>query len=198
MAIKSNSGPPNGRKVMQQALSARLRQGAAARSPLGGGTPQTGSPVPVHHMSLDHLREKDPLSLTTVTSWLYPVIRGPRMGLADVREATSNTGATFGGLSHGTLATRFMEASILAEQQLAKSQEEFTPRLLDVPSLQFAALWLHGSSNDFFISLLDGKPAGTAPLAVVKDVLADLRVRATKRTAPRTPPPTGQSHTPTN
>src|SRR5262245_60439904 len=108
MAIRSNAGPPNGRFVMLQALTSRLQQAVRSATPLGGA-PQTGSPVPVHHLPLTSLGYEDPLAATTVTNWLYPVIGGTRPGLAAVREAGGAAGAVFGGLSQGTFAARFMD-----------------------------------------------------------------------------------------
>lgn len=180
MAIKSNPGPANARAVMQRALTARLPQAASFSSPLGGA-PQTGSPVPVHYLSLVALADQHPLMSTTVTSWLYPVIGGVRPGLADIRENAGTAGPSFGGLSQGILAARFIDACVLAEKSLAALEEEFEPRLLDAPALQFAALWLHGSNTEHFISLLDGKPPGSAPLRIVSDVVPDLQSRAAAR-----------------
>jgi hypothetical protein len=194
MAIKSNTGPVNGRAVMQQALASRMRQTTRSITPLGGA-PQTGSPVPVHHLPLTRLNDENALAATSVTSWLYPVIGGARPGLADVREIKGAQSPVFGGLSEGTLATRFMEACMLAEQALAGVEEELMPRLLDVPALQFAALWLHGSTSDYFISLLDGNPAGTAPLTIANDALPILRARASNRTTRSAVPPVGAGPT---
>jgi hypothetical protein len=116
-----------------------------------------------------------------MTSWCYPVIGGINPGLADIREGKDGNAASFGGLSHGILAQRFIQASLLAEQGLAASPEDFEPRLLDVPALQFAALWLHGLVEEYFVSLLDGHPPGTAPLKLVNEIVSDLRDRAATR-----------------
>lgn len=203
MAIKSNAGPIHGRAVMQKALAARAPQARAFSTPLGGA-PQTGSPVPVYHLPLDRLQDSDPLAAVTLTSWRYPVIGGLHPGLADIREGQDGRTASFGGLSHGILADRFMLASMLAEQELAGQPEEFEPRLLDVPALQFAALWLRGRVTGYMVSLLDGRPPGTAPLKLVNEheVVPELQTRAATRSlragAPGAPRGGGPTGTPTN
>jgi len=201
MVIKANKGPLHGLAVMQQALEARATRAAVFSTPLGGA-PQSGSPVPVYHLPLINLGDDDPLAAASVTSWRYPIIGGIEPGLADIRQSDDDSSASYGGLSQGLLARRFIQASLLAEQALAAAPEELQPRLLDVPALQFAALWLHGDLSNYFVSLFDGRPAGTAPLRLVTEVVPDLRARAARRLPPTgfaTPPlGGGQSGTPTN
>ena len=157
MAIKANTGPIAGREVMHRELAARAPQAATFSTPLGGA-PQAGSPIPVYHLSMERLNDRDPLAEATITSWRYPIVGGIQVGFADIRASEDGATATFGGLSHGIFSERFIQASLLAERTLADRQEDFQPRLLDMPALQFAALWLHGDRTQYFISLLDGRP----------------------------------------
>ena len=196
MAIKSHTGPADGRAVMEAALSTRTPNRMRFTTPLGGA-PQSASPVPFFHLSIDQLAGVDPLGTATMTGWRYPIVGGIKPGLADVRGPTGGgAGSQFGGLSHGLMAQRFLEAAILAEQQLGDSAEVYQPRLLDVPALQYAALWLESPTGRRFVPLLEGRPAGTAPLKLVDDIVTDLRSRASARAqqtatpAPGTPAPT--------
>jgi hypothetical protein len=198
VAIKSNLGPPNGHQVMQRALAYRVPQTANIMSTPLGGAPQTGSPIPVYHLPLAQLKDSDPLASAKLTCWSYPVIGGMRPGLADIRENSVDGTTSFAGLSYGILATRFLEASVLAEHSLNAADEEFEPRLLDVPALRFAALWLHGSSTDHFIPLLEGSPPGSAPLKLVANVVADLQSRAIAQSRRAIPTGGGAPGTPTN
>ena len=179
MAIESNVGPVNGRSVLQKALTDRAPQAFIFSSPLRGN-PQTGSPVPVYHLTLEQTQGQKPVAGARMTRWLYPVIGGFHPGLADIRD--SNDGLTrFAGLSHGILAKRFLEASLFAEQALEDEPESFQPRLLEVPALRFAALWLRGPMTEHFVSLLEGRPPGTTPLKLVNDIVSDLRTRGAVR-----------------
>jgi hypothetical protein len=193
MAIKAHKGPPAGLAIVQRALAMREHQATTFSTPLGG-SPQTGSPVPLYYLSLQQLNDERPLAAARIVSWQYPVVGGLHPGLAEYREDFGD-----GGMSQGPLPSRFVQASMLAEQELSDNAEEFEPRLLDVPALQFAALWLHSATDkDFFISLLDGSPAGAAPLKVVRDVVPLLRARAASR-APAMPQlGGGPQNTPTN
>ena len=186
MPINPNAGPTNGRTVMQEALSARVSQTRTTGSPLGGA-PQTGSPLPVYDLPIGRMQDARPLDEAMLTSWRYPVIGGLYPALVDIRESANDGLASFGGLSHGPMAARLIQASLLAEQTLGANPERYEPRLLDVPALQFSALWLHGDESEHFISLMDGHPPGTAPLKMVDDIASELRVRAATRVDGRAP-----------
>jgi hypothetical protein len=76
-----------------------------------------------------------------------------------------------------------MQAALLGEQQLGGLEEEFEPRLLDVPALQFAAVWFQSAAQEYFISLLDGTPPGTSKLMLTQDIVPELRARMAARSA---------------
>lgn len=193
MAIKSHEGPSNGAIVMAAALAVRMPSSPAAHSPLGGA-PHVGGPVPFYHLALDQLPYDNALENATRTGWRYPVIGSIKAGLVDIRGDEGTNSASFGGLSYGIVAERFIQASTLAEGRLANSTDEYEPRLLDVPALSFLALWLRSSQGDWFIPLLDGGPPSSAPLQMVREVLPQLRVRAANRAIGKGPP----SSSPTN
>ena len=193
MTIKRLDGPPDGQKVMMRELGKRIPAAARFATPLGGA-PQAGSPVPFYHLGLEDLTKQSPLSKATVTGWRFPIVGGIHPGLAIIAGMADGSSSTFEGLSHGLIAARFIQAALLANEKLGSDVAEYEPRLLDVPALQFAALWLHGQKN-WFIPLLEGRPLGTAPLAMVSSILPDLRARAAKRVAPDAPVGAG---TPTN
>ena len=178
MPIKSHVGPAGGTTTLQRALSARRPH--AAVTPLGG-PPQAGAPIPVYHLGVADLANDAPLHRAAHTGWRYPVIGALEPGLADVREALPGQGATFGGLQQGLIARRLLQASLLAETALAGAADNYEPRLLEMPALRFSALWLHAGADNRFVPLLEGRPPGTAPLALLGDVITDLRVRAAAR-----------------
>lgn len=192
MPITSAPGPQNGQALVQQELSRRIPQGPVRAALVGA--PQTGSPIPVFHLDLVHLTAPSPLDLAYQTGWRYPVIGGLEPGLAYVRQSGAAPDLTsYGGLQQGLHPRRLMQAGQMAQVALAADQIRFEPRMLQVVSLQFSALWLHGSDDrNFFVSLLEGSPPGTTPLQIVNDIFTTLRARAAAR------PPAGGSLTPTN
>jgi hypothetical protein len=192
MTIIQNAGPANGRDVVRQALAIRMPQGRSFSTPLGGA-PQAGSPVPFYHLPLSKLDSQDPLSQATLSGWRYPVVGGINPGLADLREGSDDSSPMYAGLVHGGMVQRFMQAALLAEQTLGSTSDAFEPRILDVPALQFSALWLVGKTTNYFISLLEGRPPGSAPLAVVSDIVPSLIAKAGARHAAASSPFGGSS-----
>ena len=194
MTLKRFDGPPDGHKVVLQELGKRMPRAAQFATPLGGA-PQACSPVPCYHLGLEDLKKRAPLGKAMVTGWRFPIVGGIHPGLAIIRGLKDGSSSTFEGLSQGIIAARFVQAALLADEKLGAEVAEYEPRLLDVPALQFAALWLAGKKN-WFIPLLEGRPPGTSPLAMVPNILTDLRARAAIR-APAGAP-VGGGGTPTN
>lgn len=196
MTINRANGPAGGRDVVNRALAVRMGSLRAAASPMGGSV-GFGSPVPVYHIGLDSVtNQADPLTAARQTSWRFPVIgagAGSPAGLVTVRETA--TDPSFEGLSHGVLAQNFLRAASLAEQTFGSSPDVFDPRLLEVPALQYAALWLVGGGTNHFIPLLDGNPPGSAPLSVINDILPALKARVGYRA---NAPAHGLTSSPTN
>jgi hypothetical protein len=157
MAIKSHQGPSDGLTVMAAALAARAPAKTAVFS-LIGETSHAGKPVPFYHLSLEKVKNGGDAALEQAvkTGWRYPILGSGKTGLVDIRGEEGVKGALFGGLSHGIVTERFLEASALVEKQLAGSAEEYEPRLLDVPALNFMALWLMGPGQNWFVPLLEG------------------------------------------
>ncbi len=178
MTIKSHTGPSDGEEVMLDALA--LIMSMEMLPPLRG-KPQYGSPVPTYYVPLDKILSQDPLAHAEIIGWQYPIIGSIEPGLVDIRGDEGISGASFGGISYGTLAQRFIEASILADEKLDDTTEEFEPRFLNIPSLDFSALWLEGSKERYFISLLDGDDSEGDELKMVDDIMPELKARASER-----------------
>jgi hypothetical protein len=196
MAIKAHAGPSDGRSVMEDALSRRARNRTHFATPLGGA-PQSASPLPFYFLGIDALKAPDPLQAARIKGWRYPILGGIKAGLAAVRSPAGSGPSEFAGLTHGLLVDRLLQACLLAEQALGTSAEQYQPRLLDVPALQYAALWLEAPTRRQFIALLQGRPAGSAPLELVDDVIPELKTLAAAKghagpaaSAPGLPPPT--------
>lgn len=195
MTIMHLAGPPAGDDVLDRALEDRFpevaRRGVRVRSRNADGVPEL-PPVPCFHLGLDMLADDEPLRLAQQTGWRYIVEPGNAVGMAKLSSGTGGT--RYEGLAQGLLVERYRAALALAQELLGADHHAYEPRLLDVPALSFAALWLKGP-QDWFIELLDGVPPGTAALQVVDDILPELRHRAAKREPYDDP---GDRPTPTN
>jgi len=185
MTLRRFDGPVDGQSVLRTELGKRILHTTGFITPLGGA-PQSGSPIPVFYLKLIDLQKNNPLECAVQIGWQYPILGGVEPGLASIKSFTDGRASSFEGLSHGLLAKRFLQASILADNKLGADAQVFEPRLLDCPALQYAALWLFGPKN-FFVPLLDGKPPGTGPLNITPDITADLRRRALSRSVNSAP-----------
>jgi hypothetical protein len=109
--------------------------------------------------------------------WRYPVLVGDIQCLAYLRESTA--GLRFGGITEGVLPRRVFEAAAVVENGLKSIDAEFQPRLLEIPSLHFYALWLYrrgGASR--FVPLLSHE--FTSPrLRTEQETLQDIRAAVT-------------------
>ncbi|MFC5550974.1 hypothetical protein [Massilia aerilata] len=167
---------------MEQALAIRAHPITEHAMPLAGAR-QSGAPVPVFYLEPQQLTGPDPLSSAVQTNWVYPVMAGGEPGLVDIRPADNESVSEFGGIYYGLLARRVGESVQLAQLAVGENNMAFQLRLLQMPELDFAALWLKGRNEDYFISLFEGRPPGTATLQLQGDVLAELREQAAHRFA---------------
>jgi hypothetical protein len=167
MPIKGRIEPVGGRDIVNTALSQRSHR--SQHLPALGGSPQTGAPLPVYLLSRDEALLPDPLSAARLIGWKYPIIGGDSPGLAFLLIAPD--GLKFGGISHGPLPSRLLDAAVLADNHLESLAEEFEPRLLEIPALHIYALWLfHAERENFFVSLMDGQPPGSVSLRIENNI----------------------------
>jgi hypothetical protein len=115
-------------------------------------------PHQVYALRMDRLAEGRPLEEARLLSWRYIVGGTPDSLLsADVRVGAEQE-HIFSALSQGRIANETVTQldKVAADQSF--SQEKFTPRVLQVFGLMFAALWLHRQGaedfkDDIFIPL---------------------------------------------
>jgi len=149
-------------------------------APSGGAANTFGNPIPVFHLSRQQALGEDPLGAARQTGWRFLVTGPQNSGFVEVHANTEGTQPRYGGLTHGVLPQRLYDACVLAERQLAKTKVEYEPRILDVPSMQFVSLWLHGQDEPY-ISLLDGSPAGSARLDLSYDLASRVKAQMSSR-----------------
>jgi hypothetical protein len=172
MAIRNQNEPMGGRDIINAALSSRLPR-ARNLFALGGAAAQMGRALPIYMLTLEDAAASEPLTHAKLTGWRYPIVGGPVTGLASLA-GSSSEGAHYAGITHGILPDRLLQAAAFAEAKLGPVPDEYEPRLLEAPSLKIYCLWFAGSSN-FFVSLMDGQPPGTAPLKMETDISARIR-----------------------
>ncbi len=179
MPIVTQPEPEGARETVHEALGRRMPR-AEFLTPLGGGAPETTSPLPLYNVGLDHALGPDPVANATLVGWRYPVVGGAQPGLAHLTAGPD--GLTYGGLSHGAFPQRLLDATGVADQALGDAPESYEARLLQIPALRIFALWLAGE-RDHFVVLADGTTAEVSPLRMTDDI------RPTIEAVRRDPPP---------
>ena len=123
-------------------------------------------PHPVYYAPLDALADGKLLAAATQASWRYLLVQDD----AAVAEAELSVGRRRGakgvgakpleflGLTHGPFTAATVESLGAAERLPQVEAADYELRLLKVPAVYLAALWLHGAKDDILIPM--GNPPG--------------------------------------
>ena len=180
MAIKTPPGPALGTQIVGRAVNDLMPERAAAAVAAGGAAPQVSQPMPRYLVKLNDLTDVNFLAKAVQIGWRYLIVGAGPAAIADVKQVQSGA-PSFDSLIHGDFADRLAQAADLAARQYGSHPDEFEARILEIPSIQMSALWLHGP-RDVFFSTLDG-PSGKQP-SMLEDtsfVLRAVQAAAAKR-----------------
>jgi len=123
-------------------------------------------PHPVYFVPLDALAQGKLLAAATQTSWRYLLVQDD----AAVAEAELSAGdrtakkgvrakpLQFLGVTHGPFTAATVDALHAAEQLPKVTAADYELRLLKIPAVYLAALWLHAENDDILIPM--GQPPG--------------------------------------
>jgi len=139
-------------------------------------------PHPVFVVGLNDLVEGRLLSAAVQTGWRYLLVQdGAAVAEAELvpkRGAGGKVGKDLqlGALTTGPFAEATIEALNAAEGLAPIRKAKYEARLLKIPAVYFAALWLHGGDEDILIPMVDppGGLKANRPYPEAK-VLAALR-----------------------
>ena len=122
-------------------------------------------PHPVYYVSLDALADGKLLAAATQASWRYLLVQDDaavaEAELSVGRRGAKGAGAkplAFLGLTHGPFTAATIESLGAAERLPQVAAADYELRLLKVPAVYLAALWLHGANDDILIPM--GDPPG--------------------------------------
>jgi hypothetical protein len=96
------------------------------------------------------------LSSASSKSWRYILLHGTNaVGVASVSDADSKTGKalSFNGLFESGRSSETLEAARTAGELPQIKKQDYELRFLEVPALNFVAVWLHGRSDDIIMPL---------------------------------------------
>ncbi|HJW79322.1 MAG: hypothetical protein ACJ8DU_20425 [Microvirga sp.] len=185
MAIVRKRTPPgSGPQAIDRALQALAPAESAAA--LSDRPLNLSQPLPVYRLGLDQLDGPESLARATQSGWRYLIEGGEGTAYADVRETGADS-AKFTSLSRNRNAERLMQAVHLAEEAARAMPDDCEARILEVPALYIAAIWLTGA-QPVFIPYLDPSRLAdeAAPVRVEPDLMARLvdEARAARRGTP--------------
>lgn len=171
MPLKSDAAPRGSRAVLHTALRRRSHAHVEALR----GELQTGRAIPVYRVSFAAFRRAGCLRNSKRVSWCFPVIGGKQPALAFI--SSHHGRLRFGGISQGTSAASFLDATLFAQAQLASSRRLFKVRILDIPSLRLRLLWLYSPrGNSAFVPLMH-EPREPTPI-LLRSADFEARVKA--------------------
>jgi hypothetical protein len=120
---------------------------------------------PVYYVPLDALADGKLLDAAKQASWRYLLVQDDapvaEVELSVGRRGAKGAGAKpleFLGLTHGPFTAATVESLGAAERLPQVAAADYELRLLKVPAVYLAALWLHGAKDDILIPM--GDPPG--------------------------------------
>ena len=133
-------------------------------------------PHAVYFVPLDALAQGTLLAAATQTSWRYLLVQDDEP-IAEAELSVGSSGAKAGkstkraglkplqflGLTHGPFTGATVEALHAAERMPKVAAADYDMRLLKIPAVYLAALWLHADNDDILI------PMGNPPAGLKKN-----------------------------
>jgi hypothetical protein len=175
--VRSRQPPATGPALVGKALiDLGAHPDLAGMATAGRAGVNLSQPLPVYRLGLSDIDDEHCLDKAVEVGWRYLIepAGGGGAGYADVRPAQGGD-FKFASLSQNANADRLLEAAHLAQQVGDGSAVEYEARILDVPAVYIAAIWL-AAPTPVFIPYIDPAHLGQ-PGAVVKvqpDFLRDL------------------------
>lgn len=174
MAIMMRNAPRGAAALLAAHVTDMVRANAIPKGMSAELHPERVShsePHPVYVATLDDLAAGKLLDAAKQTGWRYLLVQNDvAVGEAEVgaRRAAARTRGTKGGaktakleflgLTHGPFTDATIDALSAAERMPKVAKADYEMRLLKVPAVYLAALWLHGADTDIVIPM--GDPPG--------------------------------------
>jgi hypothetical protein len=146
MAITKLRTPAGGPSIIDRALF-DLRGPAAAKDMLGGAETKRSEPLPVYRLELQDISGSKFLDKAKPVGWRYLIERADGVAYADLMEGSPGH-QTFARLARNRNAERLNAAAQLAEKA-AEPLPDCEARILDIPALHIATIWLFGPVQTF-------------------------------------------------
>jgi hypothetical protein len=158
-AIVYPKAPEGGRQIVIENVGPLVRRHPNASLAIPGLRMEDVTIAEPHRwygVGVDDLAAGRLLSSATSRSWRYILMRGTNAaGVAAVADAGAKTGnlLRFTGLFQTCFAAETLEALRKAKELKQIKEQDYELRFLQVPAINFVAVWLHGKSDDIILPL---------------------------------------------
>ena len=155
-AIIYSKAPDGGRQIVSESLTQMLAEHSNG-SVLGErglklADVTIGEPFRTYYVGLTNLAAGKMLSAAESHSWQYLLLHESNaVGAVSLHETGGKL--EFSGLYGTDFSSETLGAMRMAEQLPQIKKQDYELRRLDIPTILFAALWLHGKSDDIIIPL---------------------------------------------
>ena len=155
-AVVSPQAPAGGRQIAFECVSQMLKEhpdGPVLAEPgLKIADVSVAEPFGLYYVGLTNLAAGKLLSVAESSSWQYLLLHGTSaVGAVTLKQ--TNGKLIFAGLYETDCSSETLEALRIAGQLPQVKKQDYELRRLDVPSILFVAVWLHGKSDDIIIPL---------------------------------------------
>ena len=155
MTIINPKGPDGGRQIVYKEVG-EIHQAHHALGEVRMEDVTIAEPYRWYCVELTNLASGRLLSAAKSRSWRYLLTHGINVvGVATVLDADAKTGEAqrFGALYDTCFGKETVKALQAAKELPQPKRQDYEIRFLDVTSVSFCALWLHGKSDDIVIPL---------------------------------------------
>ncbi len=158
MSIIVQDPPEGSLEIIKSALDTfRTQSNFAAEltaESSAAGNLNLAAPHPIYFVGLKDLAKGKLLSTAKLKGWKY-LLLNENEPYATAQLNSNRKKLVFSHINQGILVERTVRALAFAENLEEVNENDYELRLIDVPGLYVAALWLHGE-NDLIIPLLLG------------------------------------------
>jgi hypothetical protein len=154
MAINTKQ-PPDAATAALHAGLGEMRGAAATRGMADAAGADT--PHESFHLGLDSIEAKKGVAGAESIGWRYLLSGGPAGSGLAAEVHSRDRGFEFAGLNEGPFVQQIADQIEKVRGQIGN--KDYEPRLLRIPALYIAALWLKGKNDDLFIPLQPSHPA---------------------------------------
>jgi hypothetical protein len=154
-AIVHPKAPEGGREIVSAQVLPKLQRNVSFPEGFHVEDLTIAEPCRDYAVGFTNVTAGQLLSAATPAAWRYLIIHGTNaIGAAElIADETNGNSLKYHRLDLGDFSDETLEALRMAEQLPQVKKQDYEPRRLEITSLHFVAVWLHGESDDIIMPL---------------------------------------------